>query len=137
VDTSDPVLNQVVDFLAPNVIHTQCRVGYDHGPQVSDPRSPEWIHYMGGMEFWWDKIWQNQLARGCEYTTMLAEHGPPTYQAWVPGTKKPLASIWDINHWVQLRRQKRFVQFFDSTHQTSKLVPSETQGYEPETRAKE
>ena len=135
VDTSDPVLNQVIDFLAPNVIHTQCRVGYDHGPQVSDPRSPEWIHYMEGMAAWWDKIWQSQFARDCEYTTMIAEHGPPTYQMCVPGTEQPLANIWDVNHWIQLQRQNHFKQLFGSNHQTSKLVPSETQGYEPEAKS--
>jgi hypothetical protein len=134
VDTSDPVLNQVINFLIPNVIHTQCRVGYDHGPQVSDPRAPEWIHYMEGFECWWDKIWQSQKSRGFEYTTMLAEHGPPTYQMCVPDTKDPLANIWDVNHWVQLRRQKRYEKLFGSEHKTSKLVPSDTQGFEPETK---
>jgi sugar phosphate isomerase/epimerase len=133
VDATDPVLNAVLDFLVPNVIHTQCRVGYDHGPQVPDPRSPEWIHYMEGYEAWWDKIWHSQLARGCEYTTMIAEHGAPSYQACMPGTQEPLASIWDINHWVQLRRQKRFEDLFGNDHQTSRLVPSETQGFDPET----
>jgi sugar phosphate isomerase/epimerase len=135
VDTSDPVLNQVIDFLAPNVVHTQCRVGYDHGPQVPDPRSPEWIHYTEGMERWWDTIWQSQLARGYEYTTMIAEHGPPTYQMCVPGSQQPLADIWDVNHWVQLQRQRRFEQLFGADHQSSKLVPSETQGYEPNTNS--
>ena len=134
VDTSDPVLNQAIDMLAPNVIHTQCRVGYDHGPQVSDPRSAEWIHYMEGMECWWDKIWRSQVERGCAYTTMIAEHGPPTYQMCVPGTLEPLADIWDVNHWVQLRRQHRFEQLFGCEHQTSRLIASETQGFEPETR---
>ncbi|MFT5111726.1 MAG: sugar phosphate isomerase/epimerase [Parasphingorhabdus sp.] len=134
VDTSDPVLNQAIDFLVPNVIHTQCRVGYDHGPQVVDPRLPEWIRYMEGSERWWDEIWKSQLARGCEYTTMIAEHGAPTYQACMPGTQDPLASIWDVNHWVQLRRQKRFEELFGTEHQTSRLVPSESQGYKPVTK---
>lgn len=137
VDTADPVLNKTLDFLIPNVIHTQCRVGYDHGPQVVDPRAPEWIRYMEGFEGWWDKIWMNQSERGCEYTTMIAEHGAPTYQACMPGTQEPLADIWDVNHWVQLRRQKRFEQIFGSGHQTSKLVPSETQGFNPETNPTE
>ena len=133
VDTTDPVLNHALDFLHPSVIHTQCRVGYDHGPQVVDPRLPEWIHYMEGSETWWDKIWKSQLEQGFEYTTMIAEHGAPTYQACKPGSDEPLGHIWDINHWVQLRRQKRFETLFGSEHQTSKLVASETQGFEPKT----
>ena len=24
-----------------------------------------------------------------------------------PATKKPLADIWDVNHWIALRRQER------------------------------
>jgi hypothetical protein len=87
------------------------------------------------MERWWDTIWQSQLARGYEYTTMIAEHGPPTYQMCVPGSQQPLADIWDVNHWVQLQRQRRFEQLFGADHQSSKLVPSETQGYEPNTNS--
>lgn len=51
---------------------THCRVGYDHGPQVSDPRAPEWLPYMEGHERWWDRIWQAQKDRGMEYTTMIS-----------------------------------------------------------------
>ena len=52
----------------------------------------------------------------------------------MPGTLEPLADICDVNHWVQLRRQRRFEQLFGSEHQSSKLNASETQGFEPETR---
>jgi hypothetical protein len=38
---------------------------------------------------------------------MIAEHGPPLYQQCIPGTKEPLADVWDVNHWVSLRRQVR------------------------------
>ena len=50
--------------LPAQVWHTHCRVGYDHGPQVADPRAPEWIPYMEGHERWWDAIWKAQKARG-------------------------------------------------------------------------
>ena len=87
---------------------------------------------MQGFEAWWDKIWLSQKDRGWQYTTMIAEHGAPSYQACMPGTDQPLADIWDINHWVQLRRQERFARLFGSEN-TSQLVPSESQGFEPET----
>jgi len=132
VDTNDPVLNTLMDFIIPKVVHTQCRVGYDHGPQVADPRVPEWLSYMQGHEVWWDKIWLSQKAQGKEYVTMIAEHGPPTYQHSMPGTKEPLAQIWDVNHWIQLRRQERFQKLFPHD-ETSKLVVSESQGFEPRT----
>ena len=27
-----------------------------------------------------------------------------------PDTNEPLANIWDVNHWIALRRQKRFAE---------------------------
>lgn len=63
---------------------------------------------------------------------MIGEHGPPSYQQTIPHTKEPTALIWDVNHWIQLRRQARFQELFGADGGvTSKLVPSKTQGYEP------
>ena len=47
-----PTTLKVIEDLAPQVYHTHCRVGYDHGPQVPDPRAPEWLPYMEGHERW-------------------------------------------------------------------------------------
>lgn len=131
-NTEDPDLNRVIESCAHQVHHTHCRVGYEHGPQVADPRAPEWLPYMEGHERWWDTIWAAADARGDEVVTMIAEHGPPTYQQCNPYSKEPLAHIWDVNHWVSLRRQERFAQLYGKEN-TSSLVPSETQGYEPPT----
>ena len=49
------------------------RVGYDHGPQVPDPRAPDWLEYM-------DVIWEKAALAGVEEITMTPEHGPPNYQ---------------------------------------------------------
>lgn len=131
-DTTDPDLTQVIEDLAPQVWHTHCRVGYDHGPQVPDPRSPEWIGYMEGHERWWDAIWKAQAARGVTVSTMISEHGPPNYQPCIPGSRQPVAHIWDVNHWIHLRRQARFAELFGAEN-TSRLIPSATQGFEPVT----
>ena len=34
------------------------------------------------------------------------------FKVCVPGTGKPLANIWDVNHWIGLRRQIRFAELF-------------------------
>ena len=49
-----------------------------------------------------------------------------------PKTEEPLANIWDVNHWIALRRQERFKELF-SSHEASHLVPSETQDETPVT----
>jgi sugar phosphate isomerase/epimerase len=40
--TDDPEVNAVVALLAPRVLHVHARVGFEEGPQVPDPRGPEW-----------------------------------------------------------------------------------------------
>lgn len=42
----------------------------------------------------------------------------------------PLANIWDVNHWIALRRQERFAEMFGQEN-TSKLKSSSTQNSEP------
>ena len=61
-----------------------------------------------------------------EYTTMIGEHGPPTYQQCVVASGQHV----DVNHWIQLHRLARFEKFFRDEGQPSKLVPSATQGAE-------
>jgi len=128
----DPDLTAVIERLAGQFHHTHCRVGYDHGPQVPDPRLAPWLDYMAGHERWWDAIWQAAAARGAEEVTMTPEHGPPNYQVCDPQTGRPLANIWDVNHWVALRRQERFAELFGQEN-TSQLVASASQGPEPRT----
>eukprot|EP00938_MAST-03A_sp_MAST-3A-sp1_P000127 g127.t1 len=131
-DTSDPDLTSVIEQISHQTYHVHCRVGYDHGPQVSDPRAPEWISYMEGFERWWDTIWRAQQDRGDTFTTFTPEHGPPSYQQTNPHSREPLAHIWDVNHWVAWRRKARFESMFGKEH-SSGLIPSPSQGYEPVT----
>lgn len=135
-DTNDVDLTQVIHDLAPQFDHIHCRVGYDHGPQVSDPRAPEWLPYMEGHERWWDTIWKAQAERGQKHLTIMAEHGPPNYQPTLPFSKEPVASIWDINHWIHLRRNSRFEEMFGSEATPSNIVPSETQGFRTHDQAR-
>jgi len=130
---SDPDLTKVIHDLASRVKHVHCRVGYDHGPQVPDPRAGDWVKYMEGHERWWDKIWEVAAEAGDLEVTMTPEHGPPNYQVCEPNTGKPLASIWDVNHWIGLRRQERFAELYGREN-TSRLIPSDTQGFEPVTK---
>jgi len=129
---SDPDLTAVIEKYAGQFLHTHCRVGYDHGPQAPDPRAAGWLEYMEGHERWWDTIWQAAADNGVEEITMTPEHGPPTYQICDPVTNKPLADIWDVNHWIALRRQERFSTMFGPEN-SSRLIASNSQGFAPAT----
>ena len=51
-----------------------------------------------------------------------------------PQTEEPLADIWDVNHWIALRRQERFKELFGA-EVTSILIPSKTQDENPKTNS--
>lgn len=122
-DASDPHLNEVIMDLMPRISHTHGRVGYDHGPQVSDPRAPEWMPYTLGFEHWWDSIIQAQLkkhsASGSKefVTTFTPEHGPPNYQPALPYTQQPIADIWELNTWIGNRAKQRFETLVETKKQ--------------------
>lgn len=41
-NAQDAVLTETINSVAPQIHHIHARIGYDHGPQVPDPRDPRW-----------------------------------------------------------------------------------------------
>lgn len=109
-DTTDPNLNAVIGSLAPYMWHVHGRVGYDHGPQVNDPRAPEWAAYTQGFEAWWDDILEKQMKNEkIKDLTFTPEHGPPNYQPTLPYTQQAIADIWCVNSFIGARAMQRFM----------------------------
>jgi len=87
-----------------DVIHA--RVGHAQGPQVGDPRAPEWAAALSAHLAWWDKAVAYRKARG-EPISITAEFGPPDYMPTLPYTRQPVADQWAINtHMLHLLRQR-------------------------------
>ena len=113
-DTNDDHLNDVIERLAPKMWHVHGRVGYDHGPQVNDPRAPEWKGYTEGFEAWWDRIFEAQMSNAeIKDITFTPEHGPPNYQQTLPYTQQAIADIWDVNSFIGSRTLDRFKQKYE------------------------
>lgn len=90
----------------PRVDHIHARVGHPEGPQVNDPRAPEWEHAVKTHLGWWDQVVAQKKKEG-KRMTILTEFGPPDYMPTLPYTRQPLASQWDINvHMMQLLRTR-------------------------------
>jgi len=112
-DTKDEELTRMIESMAPQVHHIHSRIGYDHGPQVTDPRAPEWLPYTEGHEKWWDFIVKTQmknpnfLKENVPFT-FTPEHGPPNYQVALPYTRQPLASIWEVNTFLTERLKQKY-----------------------------
>jgi sugar phosphate isomerase/epimerase len=87
--------------------HIHTRVGHPEGPQVNDPRAPEWKDAVQAHFQWWDQVVAKKKLAG-EVLTMLTEFGPPDYLPTVPYTRQPLANQWDINVYMLNTLRQRY-----------------------------
>jgi sugar phosphate isomerase/epimerase len=86
--------------------HIHARIGFQDGPQVNDPRAPEWEYAVKEHFAWWDKVVERKKKNG-ERMTFLTEFGPPFYMPTLPYTLQPLSDQWAINaHILQLLRKR-------------------------------
>jgi sugar phosphate isomerase/epimerase len=86
--------------------HIHARIGHAEGPQVNDPRAPEWEDAVQAHLTWWDEVVERKKKRG-EQLTILTEFGPPDYMPTTPYTRQPLADQWAINvHMMHLLRKR-------------------------------
>jgi hypothetical protein len=103
-----PDCGEIIQRAARHCHHVHARVGFEEGPQVSDPRAPEWAAHLAAHEHWWDQIWQAQQARGLTVSTLTPEFGPAPYLPLLPFTQAPVANLPDICDWMARRQKERF-----------------------------
>lgn len=86
--------------------HIHARIGHPEGPQVNDPRAPEWEGAVKAHFAWWDEIARRKREKG-EVMTMLTEFGPVDYMPALPYTRQAVANQWDINvHMMKLLKAR-------------------------------
>ena len=87
--------------------HIHTRIGHEEGPQVNDPRAPEWQNAVKAHLSWWDKVVEIKMKAG-EPLTMLTEFGPPNYLQTLPFTNLPVANQWEINVYMMKLMRNRY-----------------------------
>jgi sugar phosphate isomerase/epimerase len=100
----------IIELAARHCHHLHARVGYEEGPQVPDPRAPEWSRHVAAHEHWWDTVWDAQRRRGLEVSTLTPEFGPAPYLHTLPHTRTPVADLADICDWQARRQAERFAR---------------------------
>ena len=100
----------IIHLAAQHCYHLHARVGYEEGPQVSDPRAPEWARHLAAHEKWWDIVWASQERRGLAVSTLTPEFGPSPYMHTLPFTQMPVADLADICDWQARRQADRFAR---------------------------
>jgi sugar phosphate isomerase/epimerase len=86
--------------------HIHSRVGFQEGPQINDPRAPEWSGTVNRFFSWWDQIVAIHNKNKTQLT-VTAEFGPAPYMPLKPYSLKPLSKQWDVNlHMVRLFKER-------------------------------
>lgn len=88
--------------------HLHARVGHPQGPQVSDPRAPEWAEALQIHLAWWDQLVALHKQRQTALFTITPEFGPVPYLPALPYTRQPVASQWDLNAWMLALLKSRY-----------------------------
>ena len=87
--------------------HFHARIGHSEGPQVNDPRAPEWETALQAHLNWWDRIVAHHRKRKT-LLSVTTEFGPTPYMPTTPFSNKPLSSQWDINVFMLELLKKRY-----------------------------
>jgi len=103
-----PDCDDIIRLAAEHCHHLHARVGHEEGPQVNDPRAPEWQTHLTTHERWWDIIWDVQQRKGMETSYLTPEFGPPPYLATLPHTNVPVVDLADVCDWMACREATRF-----------------------------
>ena len=87
--------------------HIHSRVGYTEGPQITDPRAPEWKEALDFHLQCWDKVVAIKQKENAEFLSFTLEFGAPPYLALLPYTKQPVVNQWEINvHMMHLLKSR-------------------------------
>jgi len=76
--------------------YIHARVGHAEGPQVSDPRAPEWSAEVGAHVAWWKSIAEARRAAGADELIVCPEFGPAPYMPLIPHSRTPVADLWAV-----------------------------------------
>lgn len=92
--------------------HIHARVGFDQGPQVSDPFAPCFARWLARFVGWWSHVVEARAVAGAAFLTITPEAGPPPYMPVDPSTAAGLRDTWSVNvamrdHLAALFRQYR------------------------------
>ena len=81
--------------------HIHARVGYEEGPQIPDPRAPEWRRHVERHLALWRRIVDKHRDAGSDALTIAPEFGPPNYMHTQPFTNEPVRDAWELNVYMR------------------------------------
>lgn len=99
---------EAVNLAIEHTAHIHARIGYAHGPQVSDPRAPEWEAVVAKHLSCWDKVINAHQCKGANSFTITTEFGPYPYMQLLPFSNAPVANQWEVNAYMKDLLKERY-----------------------------
>jgi sugar phosphate isomerase/epimerase len=81
--------------------YIHARVGYAEGPQIPDPRAPEWSYAVTRHLALWQEIVNQHKQKGLDVLYITPEFGPPAYMHTAPFTNQPVGDVWEQNVYMK------------------------------------
>jgi sugar phosphate isomerase/epimerase len=88
---------EMLDEVIARTDHIHARVGHPEGPQITDPRAPEWQKAVDRHLDIWVRIIRNFWESHSGPMTVTSEFGPPDYMPSLPYSRIPVADQWEAN----------------------------------------
>ena len=90
-----------VELAMSRVDYLHARVGYAEGPQIPDPRAPEWQGAVARHLQLWQQIIDQHKRNDEESLYITPEFGPPAYMHTLPFTNQPVGDVWEQNVYMK------------------------------------
>lgn len=81
--------------------HIHARVGFEEGPQIGDPRAPEWGGHVERHVELWQRIVDHCRAADVVNLAITPEFGPAPYVPTLPYTNQPVTDVWRANVYMK------------------------------------
>lgn len=111
-----PDQEEALNLAERRTAHIHARIGHTQGPQVSDPRAPEWQDAVQQHLEIWDRVIAQQAAAGTPSFGITCEFGPAPYMPLLPYTKQPVSDQWEVNAYMKDMLRKRYNQYTKQAH---------------------
>ena len=90
-----------MEFAIARADYIHARVGYAEGPQIPDPRAPEWQSAVETHLHLWQQIIDHHKRNAKETLYITPEFGPPAYMHTAPFTNQPVGDVWEQNVYMK------------------------------------
>lgn len=91
--------------------HIHLRIGFEQGPQVTDPSAPEWKYALDNFLNWWDRIVELNDIDKTKILPLTTEFGPKPYMPTIPFAHTPVSDQFKINCYMKDLVHHRYKKF--------------------------